>query len=750
MRIRLNRLPALCTATACAVGCLCAQSSAQGQEAPTGLDGLVRAAVDRRPLAGARVSVVNSNTYVITDGDGSFRLQLADGEDMIRVERLGYAPTELVISEMMRIGLSMTDGLVIDLEESALELEGLVITGALSERDRDQAIRPTSVITQLELQRQLTGTVASTLKSQPGIAVSTMGPAASQPVIRGLSGDRLLVLEDGIRITDVSNTSSDHANAINPMSARRIEVVRGPGAIIFGSNAIGGVINVIRDEIPNFVPENVTGTVTLQGQSVTSGAGGAASMFLPLAERVPLRLEASYRTSGDLKTPLGKLENTGVDSWSFAAGTSWVGDRGYVGFSGLGHVNNYGIPGGFVGGHEAGVGIESERLAFKAVTERRELGGPFTTLNANASFSYFDQLEMETPTILGTRFQRESAGSDVIARFGSIGPISSGALGGRASWESFGFGGGLYTPDSERLNLGVFTYQEIDLDPVRLEAGIRYDWTQTTPEREDRNSDIGHVRRRTFSSLSGSFGLLYNLEPGFVMGASVSQAFRTPDVNELFSEGPHLAAYSFEVGNPDLDKEIGRGLDIFMRFHDENNRVHAELSGFANWINGYVYGEDTGKLSRTRLPIYQFFGDDANFKGFEAEIDWVVAGAFKTAVSGAYVRGEIRETMEPLPLIPPFRGQIALAYELADWFVRLESTFAARQDRIGEFETATDGYERFDLVSGVSRTIAGRLNVLTISLENLTDEVYRNHLSRVKEFMPEAGRGVTVNYRVAF
>tara|TARA_Y100000996_G_scaffold414487_1_gene405518 strand:+ start:1453 stop:3447 length:1995 start_codon:yes stop_codon:yes gene_type:complete len=664
---------------------------------------------------------------------------------MIRVERLGYAPTEVVISD-----ISMTDRLVIDLEESALELEGLVVTGALSERAQDQAIRPTSVISQVELQRKLVSTVASTLKSEPGIAVSTMGPAASLPVIRGLSGDRLLVLEDGVRITDVSNTHADHANAINPMSARRIEVVRGPGAIIYGSNAIGGVINVIRDEIPDFVPEDVTGTVTLQGQSVTSGAGGAASMFLPLAERVPLRLEASYRTSGDLKTPLGSLGNTGVDSWSLAAGTSWVGDRGYVGLSGLGHVNNYGIPGGFVGGHEAGVGIESERVSFKAVTERRELGGPFTTLNANASFSYYDQLEMETPTILGTRFQRQSAGSDVIARFGSIGPISSGALGGRASWESFGFGGSLYTPNSERLNLGVFTYQEIDLDPVRLEAGIRYDWTQTTPEREDRNSDIGHVRRRTFASLSGSVGLLYNWEPGFVMGANVSRAFRTPDVHELFSEGPHLAAYSFDVGNPDLEREIGTGLDIFMRFHDEGNRVHAELSGFANWIDGYVYGEDTGKLSRTRLPIYQYFGDDAAFKGFEAEIDWVVSGAFKAAVSGAYVRGEIRESLEPLPLMPPLRGQLALAYEPTDWFVRLESTFAARQDRIGEFETATDGYERFDLVSGVSRTIAGRLNVLTISVENLTDEAYRNHLSRVKEFMPEAGRGVTVNYRVVF
>jgi iron complex outermembrane receptor protein len=163
-----------------------------------------------------------------------------------------------------------------------------------------------------------------------------------------------------------------------------------------------------------------------------------------------------------------------------------------------------------------------------------------------------------------------------------------------------------------------------------------------------------------------------------------------------------------------------------------------------------VFARDTGKLSRTLLPIYQFFGEDARFVGFEVAIDWVLSGPLKLEGVGSYVRGEIRATGEPLPLVPPLQAGATIAYEPADWFVRAESHFAAKQSRLGEFEIATDGYARFDLLGGLSRTIGGRLNVLTVGLENVTDEEYRNHLSRVKEIMPEAGRGITLTYRVVF
>jgi len=714
-----------------------------GQEHPGEIEGFVRAQQSGQLLAGARVMIIGTPQFVITSSDGSFHLRVSGGQYTVRVERLGYAPLEKTIT----VG-AQENPLVIELQESALELEGLVITGSISERGSDEALRPVNVISADELQRRLQPTVAATLGSEPGLTVMSMGPATARPVIRGMSGDRLLVLEDGARVMDVSNAGSDHATALDPTSARRIEVVRGPGAILYGSNAIGGVINVIRDEIPMTVPHDATGSVTLQGHSVTSGLGGAANLLVPLTKRTPFRIELARRSSGDLGTPVGDLANTGSDSWTLGAGTSLVGDRGHIGVSALGHANDYGIPGGFVGGHDEGVTIESQRVSLKTAGEHRPSEGLFSSLSGNASYSYYELIEIEPPDILGTQYQRQSVMTNLLARHEKLGPFSLGALGARASWESFQFGGSLFTPDTERLSVGVFSFEEIDLDPVRLEAGIRYDWTRTEPAYEDPDSDIGHLRKREFGSFSGSFGLLYNARAGVTLGASVSRAFRTPDVNELFSEGPHLAAYAFEVGNPSLEEEIGTGIDLFLRFHRES--FHGEFTGFTNLINGYVYARDTGRLSRTRLPIYQFTGENARFVGFEIAMDWVLSGPLKLEGVGSYVRGEIRATGEPMPLIPPLQAGATIAYEPVDWFIRAESHFAAKQSRIGEFETVTDGYARFDLWAGLSRTIGGRLNVLTVGLENVTDEEYRNHLSRVKQIMPEAGRGITLTYRVVF
>ncbi len=729
---------------ACLLALGFASVPAAGQEHGGEIEGVVRAKETGDPLAGARVTIVGTRLFAITHGDGSYHLPAVEpGEYTLRAERFGYAPLQVTV----RVA-DETPLVVLEMEESAIELEGLVVTGAVSEREADEALRPVSVLNAEELQRRLQLTVAATLSSEPGLAVTTMGPATGRPVIRGMSGDRLLVLEDGARVIDVSNAGPDHATALDPTSARRIEVIRGPGSILYGSNAIGGVINVIRDEIPAHVPHHATGSLTVQGQSVNSGFGSSAMALVPVVERVPVRFELARRTSGDLATPVGDLSNTGADSWTASLGTSWVGDRGYLGAAALAYRNDYGIPGGFVGGHTEGVSVEMERTSFKTAGEYRPGGGLFSSLTGHASYSYYKHTEIEPPDILGTLFERETVAFDLLARHGGLGPLSAGAVGTRASWESFEFGGGLFTPNSERLSVGVFAFEEIDLDPVRIEAGLRYDWTRTEPTREDPDSDIGHVRSRSFGSVSGALGLLYAATDAITLGASVSRAFRTPDVNELFSEGPHLAAYSFEVGNPSLTEEVGTGIDVFARFHSD--RLHAELTGFTNRMSGYVFGRETGELSRTRLPIYQYFGEDARFIGFEAAVEWAAAGALKLEGTASSVRGEIRGTDEPLPLIPPFQGRIALAYEPSDWFVRFETRYAAEQDRVGEFETPTDGYTRFDLSAGVSRTIAGRLNVLTVGIDNVTDQEYRNHLSRVKEIMPEAGRGITLTYRVVF
>ena len=706
------------------------------------IEGVVRDVDSSQPLAGAVVSIDAAAGMAVSHGDGTFHVPVPGPRIYtVRVERLGYRTVSL------EVDASSEEIVTVELEANPIPLPRVVVTGSLVARAANEVLRPTSVFAGEELQRRLAGTLAETLTSEPGLAVSTMGPASAHPVIRGLSGDRILMLEDGERVGDQFASGPDHATAIDPSAARRIEVIRGPGAILYGSNALGGIINVVRDDVPSSVPHHLTGAFTLQGQSVSNAAGGSLHATYGLTDHIPVRLELARRTSSDLKTPVGVLHNTNSDILELSGGTSWVDDWGHVGTTFRYYGNDYGIPGGFVGGHEAGVRIEMERTATRLRSLIRSQG-VFETIEIDAGYTWYRHKEIEPPDILGTLFERQTVSGELLARHADWGPFSSGGVGTRASWEDFGFGGGLYTPNSTYTSFAAYALEEIDLDPIRLEAGLRYDWAHVRPDRENPSSDIGHIRARSFGAASGSLGVLGRLTRHFTLGASVARAFRTPSVNELFSEGPHLAAYAFEVGNPSLETERGTGIDAFVRF--TGDRLNAETTVFRNAISGYVFPLETGELSRVRLPVFQFYGEDAVLAGFESALEWAVVGDLTLEAVASYVRGRIEATDEPLPLIPPLQGRFAIGYAPRDWFVEAETRVAARQDRTGPFESATDGYAVFDLSAGIRITVRGRLNVITVRGENLGNAVYRNHLSRVKEIMPEAGRSISVAYRVVF
>ncbi len=706
------------------------------------IEGVVRDADSNEPLAGALVSVDATAGIVVTHGDGTFHVPVPGARVYtVRVERLGYRAVSLEVDP------SRGEILEVDLDANPISLPGVVVTGSLVARAANEVLRPTSVFAGEDLQRRLSGTLAETLASEPGLAVTSTGPGSAHPVVRGLSGDRILLLEDGQRVSDQFASGPDHATAIDASAARRVEVIRGPGAILYGSNALGGVVNVVRDDVPSSVPHHFTGALVLRGESVSNAAGGSLHATHALTDHVPVRLEVALRTSDDLKTPAGLLNNTDTDVREVSAGTSWVDDWGHAGATFRHYENDYGIPGGFVGGHDEGVRVQMKRTATRLRSILRSDGG-FESVEFNAGHTWYRHKEIEYPDIVGTLYDLQTVSGELRARHADWGPFSSGGVGTRASWESFGFGGGLYTPNSTHATLAAYALEEIDLDPIRVEAGLRYDWAAVRPEREDPLSDIGHVRARSFGAASGSLGVLGRLTERLTVGASVARAFRTPSVNELYSEGPHLAAYAFEVGNPSLETERGTGIDVFVRF--AGDRVNAETTVFHNAISGYVYPLETGELSRVLLPIFKFQGDDAVLAGFESALEWGVVGNLTVEAVASYVSGRIEATNEPLPLIPPLQGRIAIGYAPRDWFVVAETRAAARQDRTGPFESATDGYAVLDLSAGVRITIGGRLNVITVRGENLGDTEYRNHLSRVKEIMPEAGRSISVAYRVVF
>jgi iron complex outermembrane recepter protein len=710
------------------------------------IEGVVVDARTGVPLPGTLVRIVALGRQDLTHQDGDFHLlNLPPGRHTLVFERIGYARAVREVTAAPGEAIH----LVVELRPSAIELPGLIVTGTVGARLGDESVRPTTVVAGQELLRRMDLTLAATLRHEPGMASTSMGPATGRPVIRGLGGDRVLVLEDGMRVGDLSAAGADHAVAVDPLNARRIEVVRGPAALLYGSNAIGGVINIIRDDVPASLPDRFTGTTTLQAQSVNRGVAAGASGELPV-QSWALRGELLVRDAGDLNTPAGPLGNTALRSRDASLGASLVETWGHIGAAYRYYDNSYGVPGGFIGAHPHGVDVEMRRHAVHAEAQYRPGGGPFAVLDASYNYTNYYHRELEDVGIIGTEFGLLTSAAELVARHGGMRRLGEGALGVRVEWQDFAAGGAIGTPPAKEWSVAGFFLEELELGPVDIQVGGRYDWHRITPRAEDPASPIGHVRTRDFGSLSGSIGAHYDFGHGWHLGASLARAYRTPSVTELFSQGPHLAAYSFETGNPDLRAEFGLGADIFLRVGRDD--VRGELAVFRNHITNFIYYANTGAVTDAGLPIYQAVGNDAVLSGAEVGVDWNMVPGFVVEAVASYVRGRNRGTGEPLAQMPPLHGELQLRYEQPAFFAGAGWRGAAAQDRVAEseFETRTAGYSIFGATAGYRWVSFGRVHAVTLRAENITNVLYRDHLSRVREIMPEAGRNISVTYRLSF
>jgi iron complex outermembrane recepter protein len=766
MYMKTTRL--FCLACALALASPLPAAAAPADRVDTGtIEGRVVDDATGQPVGRVLLRIAQLGRGELSHADGTFHFHaLPVGEHTITATRVGYAPAELRV----RVADGVSARVELRLRASVLELAPVVVTGTTGERRSDDVLSPTTVVSGARLERQMAGTVAETVEHTPGVAVTSIGPATSRPVIRGLSADRVLVLEDGQRPGDLSSTSGDHAVAIEAVTARRIEVVRGPMSLLYGSSALGGVVNVVRDEVPTTRSEHPHGTGTVLMNSVdrsatlgayTTAGGG------PYA----LRAELSARTSSDVHTPLGPLPNTDARTLGFSGGGSYVGAWGHAGASYRYYDNRYGIPGGFLGAHPGGVDIELRRHAVRAEAERHPAGGAFTALRGTATFVDYVHREYEAAGVIGTEFFQQLATLEAAARHDAWGPLSQGAFGVRAQYRDILTGGSLRTPSTYDWTVAGYVVEELGTGRLRGQGGARYDFARFVP-REQTTITIGGrevpVRPRTFGSVSGSLGGLYDLGGGVRVGASLARSYRTPDFNELYSNGPHLAAGTFDVGDPDLRQEVGMGLDAFVRV--TRPRLRAEAAAYANRLAGYIHPSTRGRVEQGTsgdVPRAQFTNEDALFTGVEGEAEWNVRGGWTVEGTTSYVRARFTSERAPIPvitatdttwvaasryppLIPPLIGRVGGRWEQGPWLAAAGVRFAAGQPRLGDFEEPTAGYAVGDLSLGVRVVRGARVHAVSLRFENVADTEYRDHLARTKQIMPQPGRGVSLLYRLTY
>lgn len=736
-----------------------------GQGTSFSISGTIFDSEYHEPISFAYIHLEELNRTAVSNADGEFEIKnIPSGTYTITSHRIGYRTQSREIE--------LTDSnlvLIIQLNPSVLSSEAIEVVGTNDGLTGSGLEHASKKVFGSDLRRNLGSTLSETLTNLPGFDERTNGSAPGRPVIRGLGGERVMILQDGINSGDVSSQSSDHAVTIDPVSATEIEVARGPAALAYGANAIGGVINVVKNQIRTTLPSQLTGSFSLNGQTVNSGVSGALNFSLPY-RNFAIQADLNGRYALDTQTPDGKIGNTYYETTNDALGISWVQPWGYAGVAGSIYFSDYGIPPD-PNGHPNGVDIELRKYQYDARSEVLINNEFLKVIELDASYKAYNHKEIEGATnsgrkIIGTEFDLITTNFDFRGRHNELGVISSGTFGLSAQLEDYFVDVLTRTLQANSYSTGAYIIEESDFGPLHVEAGLRFDVVSNTTTSTGLFYSVGartgsidstNYKNRNFAALSGSATAIYDLGKGFSVGATLLRSFRSPSLEELYSEGPHLASYSFEIGNPDLSPERAWAKELFVGFQAEKINLHAAV--FHNGFDSYIYAKNTGtpNVQRPDLLNYQFIGADAQLYGFEFSGEAQLFTKLVVDASTSFTIGsqdttdqQGNEGTRPLPQIPPFKMKTSLKYVDNNFEVGSRLRFASDQNRTGEFETETQGYTLIDLFSQYRFNSGNFLHTIAINLNNLLDETHFNHLSRIKDLRPEPGRNISLLYRVYF
>jgi iron complex outermembrane receptor protein len=663
--------------------------------------------------------------------------------------------------------------------------EEIVVTAPYVERL--DILSGTSAVTGDVLAEKTRAQLGDILSSLPGVSATSFSPGASRPVLRGYQGNRVAVLTDGIGNIDASNTSADHAVTIDTLTVERIEVLRGPAVLLFGGQAVGGAVNALDKRIPRSVPDEAVHVDALAGYgSAARDWSGGASVDVPLTDRVVVHLDGSYRNSDDMRTggyvfapslrselldfatrqagagntagaaetrgianERGRIPNSAVKTWTAAGGAAFIDEGGNLGISYSIYDTNYGVPdrpatafaatSGSIAATPVTIGMRQYRADFRGELNLGD--GLFDKLRLRAGYADYTHTEFEGDEI-GTVFisQGIEGRAELIQNDRGGWRGASGVQYQTRDFEAIG--AEAFVPPNKSRQYGLFTLQEFTVGNLDAEVAVRFD------SAELRADTIGISR--SFNNFSGAFGLGYHIGD-LKIGANLSRTGRAPAVEELFSNGPHIATQAFEVGDPLLKSERAWNGELYARYDTPGSAFSLTL--YTNRFDNFIYEAETG-LVEDDLPVFQYFQNDAKVWGVEFQGSKNVASFgdvdLKVDAVADYTRAKISAGAGNVPRIPPLRLLGGVELNGARFDLRGEVEWSDAQTKTALFETATDG---FTLVNATAtwRPFGSDQNIALIaSANNIFDVVARRSASFTKDFVPLSGRDFRLSARVSF
>lgn len=656
--------------------------------------------------------------------------------------------------------------------ENLVSLDTLFVSAGLDDKTAFDLAQGTSILSGADLQRRTRGTLGETLDGAVGVNSTYYGPGAGRPIIRGLGGDRIRVLQSGVGTLDASNISPDHNATIEPLFASRIEILRGPATLLYGSSAIGGVVNVIDNRIPEHPPERpLGGTIEARGFGPADAAAGVAAIGAG-SKRFAVQLNAAKQRADDVRIPgvaridseapadqpSGTLPNSDTDTASASVGATWFGAAGHFGAAVSTYETDYGVP------VDEPIGISMRQRRLDLHGEITQPFGIFRGAKAQFGLGDYTHSEIAGHTTVNTTFENQ-AWEGRLELPHTLGDTVSGTWGAQVSRSDFSaVGEEVVTPPSVTENRAVFALEEWKRGSLSLQLGGRVESQSIAlgevsdglPSVPGYAAASGQKDKQT--GLSGSAGLVYYPSKEWSAGFSLAYSERLPTAQELFSNGPHGGTGAWEVGQAGLDKEKSVGLEVSVR--KRRGFVTGSVGAFVNRFQGYIFEQRLADdaipedVNEEGLTPYQFTAKDARFYGAEAELvlhllDRTNYGVHLQLTSD-YVHAQQTTDDEPLPRIPPLRAGAALRFDGLHWHAGIELRAVQRQNRTAALEAPTPGYTLLNADATYVRP-AGRVTYEFFArATNLTDEDARVHASFLKNFAPLPGRGVLLGVRAVF
>ena len=749
---------------------------------------------DGRAIPNALIVVKNSSISTYSDSQGHAILDAPAGVHTLDVKAGNQAHFHHQIEIKEDTTSDSESPLIISLETEAGHK--IVINANPLEHTALDMATPIILLSGEELITKRAGTLGEILQLEPGLSVSSFGPAVSRPVIRGLSGARVKITNNQMSVQDASTTSADHDVGIEPLLIEQIEVVKGPATLLYGSGAIGGIVNTTDRKINSDLIDGVTGGIEIRAANSATGEQSAVIALDGGTDNWNWHIDGYSTTTDDLTIPgsaesealhaleeaeeiaheeeheeevVGVLENSASETKGASLGTTFLTENGYWGFS-VSHIDkNYGVPGHaehheeeplILDAHEEehaheedGVSIDMSQNRYDIQTKIEQPFKGIDSFFAGIAYTDYQHQEIEGDE-LGTKFTNKAAEIRSYIKHDAWNDWH-GVIGVQFSTRDFSaIGEEAIVPPSETKNSAIFWLEEKEYGDLKWELGARF---------ESQSIKVEEFSDQSENGFSFSSGIVYSLAEHNKLAVNISHATRFPSVEEYYSFGPHLATQSFEIGNSNLQKETSNNIDFSYRF--EFDKVTGEFNLFMNRFNDFIFSENVLHSDPCLTPesieeavahellLMCYKQQDAEYKGLELQMEFPIAQfdghEIRMGLFGDLVRADLRDGGN-LPRIPASKAGLSINYDYLDFSSDLTWVRYQAQNRIGENELATAGFDQVDLEFAYRMVFESDELFLFLKGKNLLDEDARDHGSFIKDLAPRVGRNFVMGLRYTF